>query len=69
MDIEKTIIGKYASKHGVASAVRKFKKNLKESTAREWRNYYNREMSRLQKEAKAVTVDSLLIKKGGKPPY
>ena len=35
---EKTAIGKYASEHGVASAIRRYKdKNLKESSVRDWR--------------------------------
>ena len=71
-DTEKAIVGKYASEHGVTSAIRKFKdKNLKESTVRYWRHYYNREVARLRKEVKvgeSVTVDSLPSKKWGKPP-
>ena len=72
-DTKKAIISKYASEHGVASAVRKFKdKKLRDSAVRDWRNYYNHEVHRLRKEAKvgeAVTVDSLPSKKCGKPPF
>ena len=40
-DTDKATVGKYASEHGVASAVRKFKKkHLKECTVRHWCNYY-----------------------------
>ena len=50
-DTEKAIVSKYASEHGVASAIRKFKdkydKSLKDSTVRDWRNYYNSEVRRL----------------------
>jgi len=36
---ERATIGKYASEHGVASVVRKFKgKNLKDSSVRDWQN-------------------------------
>lgn len=52
-DTEKVMIGKYANDCGVASATRIVKdKNLKESPVRDWRNYYNCEVVRLQKEAK-----------------
>ena len=38
---EKAMIGKYASEHGVASAVWRHKdKNLKESSIRDWHNLY-----------------------------
>ena len=50
-DTKKAIVDKYASEHGVASAVRKFKdkydKSLNDSTVRDWRNYYNSEVRRL----------------------
>ena len=42
---EKAANGKYARENGVASAVRKFKdKNLKESSVRDWRNAYIKEL-------------------------
>ena len=64
---EKAVIGKYASKNGVASAVRKFKdKNLKESSVRDWRDAYIKELQDKQKTAKLgeeVIVDVLPSKK------
>ena len=69
---DKAIIAKYASDNGVARAVRKFKeKKLKESSARDWRNLYCRDLEEKQKKAKieeAVCVDAFPTKKRGKPP-
>ena len=69
---EKAAIGKYASEHGVASAVRRYKdKNLKESSVRDWRNSYQKELAERSKMAKIgeeVCVDALPGKKRGKPP-
>ena len=64
---EKAAIGKYASEYGVASAVRRYKdKNLKESTVRDWRNSYQKELAERSKMAKIgeeVCVDALPGKK------
>ena len=69
---QKATIGKYASEHGVASAVRRYKdKNLKESSIRDRRNLYQKELAERSKMAKIgeeVCVDALPGKKRGKPP-
>lgn len=69
---DKVAIAKYASENGVASAVRKFKeKKLKESSVRDWRNLYCKDLEEKRKKAKigeAVCVDALPVKKRGKPP-
>ena len=50
---EKATIGRYASEHGVANAVKHFKeKVLKESTVRDWRNLYRKELSDTAKKVK-----------------
>jgi len=41
-------------------------KKLKDSTVRDWRNYYN---CKVRKVREAVTVESLSSKKQGKPQY
>ena len=68
---EKATIGKYAGKHGVASAVKKFEtKNLKESSVRNWRDAYLREFNDKLKKAKPggeVSVKELSSKKRGRP--
>ena len=49
----KATIGQYASEHGVANTVKHFKeKVLKESTVRDWRNLYRKELSDKVKKAK-----------------
>ena len=64
---DKATIRKYASKHGVASAVKKFKKqNLKESSVRDWQDTYLKELKDRLKEAKPsaeVIVKELPSKK------
>ena len=64
---EKVAIGKYTSRNGVASVVRKFKdKNLKESSVRDWQDAYIKELQDKQKTAKLgeeVIVDVLPSKK------
>lgn len=69
---DKAVIRKYASKYGVASAVRKFsEKNLKESSVRDWQNLYIKELQEKRKNAKigkVVCVNVLPIQKRGKPP-
>ena len=61
--LEKAMIGKYMSKHGVASAVQRHKdKNLKESSVRDWCNLYRKELAEQSKMAKIgeeVCVDVL----------
>ena len=67
---EKVIIGKYASEHGVASAVKKVKtKNLKESSVRDWQDAYLREFDELKKAkpGEEVSVKELSSKKRGRP--
>jgi len=47
-DEERATIGEFASEHGVASASRKY--NVAESSIRDWRNLYRRELSIKSKE-------------------
>ena len=69
---DKATIGRYASEHGVASTVKRFKeKSLKESTVRDWRDLYRKVLSEKAKTAKPggeVRVTELPSKKRGKPP-
>ena len=49
---EKAVIGKYASIHGVADAVRRYKdKKIKESSVRDWHNSYQKELAERNKMA------------------
>ena len=68
---EKATIGKYASEHGVASAVKKFKKkNLKECSVRDWRDAYLREFNDKLEKAKPgeeVSFKELCSKKRERP--
>jgi len=68
---EKATIGKYTSDHGVAAAVKEFsKKNLKESSIRDWRDAYLRDFKEKTEEAKPgekVVVTALFSKKRGRP--
>ena len=68
---EKATIGKYASEHGVATAVKEFdKKNLKESSVRDWRDAYLKDFKEKSQEAKPgekVVVTALSSKKRGRP--
>ena len=64
---------KYASEHGVAKAARHFKeKGVKESTIRDWRRAYEREVSDNCKTtnhaAGEVVVTALSGKRRGRPP-
>ncbi len=64
-------IGKYASKHGVAKAVRQFNnKDVKESTVRDWKKLYDTEFKKMSKFASIedVRVESLPEKTRGRPP-
>ena len=70
---EKETIGKYASKHrvGVAAVVKEFdKKNLKESSVRDWQDAYLKDFKEKSQEAKSgekVVVTALSSKKRGRP--
>ena len=68
-DEERATIGKFASVHGVASASRKY--SVAESSVRDWRNLYQRELAIKSKEVKVgeeACIDALPSKKRGKPP-
>ena len=68
-DEERATIGKFASEHGVASASRKY--SVAESSVRDWRNLYRRELTIKAKEVKVgeeICIDALPSKKRGKPP-
>ena len=69
---DKAIIGKYASENGVSRAVRYFKeKYLKESSIRDWKKAYEKEVNEKCKFAKpgeTVIVKALSTKKRGRPP-
>ena len=66
---DKAIIGKYASENGVSRAVRYFKeKDLKESSIRDWKKAYEKEVNEKCKFAKpgeTVIVKALSTKKRG----
>ena len=70
---EKAEIGRYASEHGVPRAVKHFsEKNVKESSIRDWKKLYEKELKVKLKEAEpgesaTVAVHSLPSKRG-KPP-
>ena len=70
---EKATIGKYASEHRVAAAVKEFdKKNLKESSIRDWRDAYQKDFKEKSQEAKPgekVVVTALSSKKRGRPVF
>ena len=69
---DKAVIGRYASEHGVAKAVWYFKeKNLKESTVRDWKKAYDKELKEKCKcvsPGQAVVVTTLPTKRCGRPP-
>ena len=71
-DNEKALIGKYTSQHGVSRAVKHFTDmTLKESTVRDWRNLYLKQLQAeivLAKPGKEVEVKCLKMKKRGRPP-
>ena len=68
---KKAEIGKYASKNGVANSVRHYKDlKLKESSVRDWRDAYLREVRLQKKTAKPgeeIIVAKLPSKKHGRP--
>ena len=68
---DKADIGKYASEHGVAKAVRHFKdKDVKESSVRDWKKLYEKELKERLRSAgvEEVRVESLPGKTRGRPP-
>ena len=70
-DNKKALIGKYASQHGVSRVVKHFTDMmLKESTVRDWRNLYLKQLKAEIVLAKSgeVEVKSLKMKKCGRPP-
>ncbi len=68
------LIGRHASENGIASAVRFFnKKNLKESSVRDWKTLYEKQLKKLIEQARPedkgkMVVESLATKKRGRPP-
>ena len=70
--VEKALVGKYASEHGLAKAVRYFKeKGLKESTVHDWKKAYKfnlREKQKSTEPGEAVVMSNLEGKKRGRPP-
>ncbi len=68
---DKLVIGRHASENGIAAAVRFFnKKNLKESSVRDWKNLYEKQLKKLIEQARPekMVVKSLATKKRGRPP-
>ena len=69
---EKAVIAKYASEHGVAKAVCHFQgKNVKESSVRDWKRIYEKELKYKHKNATpgiTIKIASLPSKKQGRPP-
>ena len=69
---EKAVIAKYASEHGEAKAVRHFQgKNVKESSVRDWKKIYEKELKDKRKNATpgiTIEIASLPSKKQGRPP-
>ena len=67
---EKATIGKCASEHGVAAAVKEFdKKNLKESSVRDWRDAYLNDFKQEAKPGEKVVVTALSSKKRGRSVF
>ena len=64
---DKAMIGRYASEHGVTKAVKHYsEKNVKESSVRDWKRLYEKELKNRCKEAnlgEVVVVDALPSKK------
>ena len=69
---EKAEIGRYASEHGVMKAMKRFEaKSVKESSIRDWKRAYEKELKERVSNAKPgemVSVDSLTGSKQGRPP-
>ena len=70
--VDKLSIAKYASENGVSATVRRFKdKNLKESSVRDWKKAYEKELKEKTKCAlfgEEVVIRELPLKKRGRPP-
>ena len=68
---EKAVIGKYASENGVSKAVRHFQdKNVKDSSVRDWKKLYEKELKercKLAKLGEVVEVVTLPVKVCGRP--
>ena len=69
---QKAIIARYAANHGIVKAIRQFSKDfpkdsLKESTIREWKKTYLKELSSRRKANKDMTIEKLPEKKTGRP--
>ena len=65
---EKAAIGKFASEHSVAKAVKKFKnKGVKDSTIRGWRRLYEEELHNKSENDRETAITSLPSKKRGRP--
>ena len=69
---EKAKVAKYASKNGVAKALRHFKEmNLKETSVRDWKKLYEKELKSMHGSmtpGTSLVVNTLPSKKCGKPP-
>ena len=69
---DKAAIGKYASEHGVSKAVKHYReKNVKESSVRDWRRAYEKELKEKSKTAipgQVMVVNALPAKTRGRPP-
>ena len=69
---EKAMIAKYASEHGVTKAVKRYSdKDVKESSVRDWKKMYEKELRYKCKGAEPgqeIVVDVLPVKKRGRPP-
>ena len=69
---EKAKIARYASENGISKAVKHFAdKNVKESTVRGWKLAYEKELKEKRKAAapgEGIVVDSLPVKRRGRPP-
>ena len=69
---DKALIAKYASEHGVSKALKHFReKDLKESSVRDWKKAYEKELRDRCKRAspgEEVAVVALCSKKRGRPP-
>ena len=64
-------IGKYASEHGVTKTVKRYSdKDVKESSIRDWKKMYEKELRDKCKGAEpgeTIVVDVLPVKKRGRP--
>ena len=68
-DTDRFDIGKYASEHGPAAAVRKFSeefKTLNESTVRGFRKKYNEQIKKASKDSKE-SPKAIVVERRGRP--